>query len=276
MVSEKCVKTALIHAKSLEDELADNPTERVRKLRAQADEYAFPYHYIPQPFGRLWMARHWEFGPSYVAALELVLERLEYFARKEGAMFQHIDIGCGDGALLHHLIQINPDLAPHLTGVDTDARPIEWAKMFNPSVDFRSADVSELGEAFSSASMIEVAEHIPVADLPDFLATTAKILKPGGKLILTVPSVEKNLYDKHFQHFSMKSLRTALETSFTEIDIKGFEHRDRLTKFLHRLRTNSQIRIDAPQLNRILVNRLSTLHDTQEGCGRLLAIATKT
>lgn len=255
--------------------MSTTPNQAEQKLQTQADEYAFPYHYIPQPFGQVWLARHWGFAPSYVAALELVLGRLAELYETEGNAFRHIDIGCGDGALLHYLLQSNPELEHTLTGIDTDARSIEWAKMFSPSIDFQSVDIAQVEQKYSSVSLIEVAEHIPTEDLSDFLGLTAKILEPEGNLILTVPSVEKRIYEKHFQHFSMDSLKTLLEPNFKDIRIKGFERKDKVTNFLQRLSTNSHLKIDAPSLNRKLVDRLATLHDRQIRCGRLFATAKK-
>lgn len=156
-----------------------------------------------------------------------------------------------------------------------DARSIGWAQMFTPNVDFWAGDLSEIRQKHSSASLIEVAEHIPVKSVKDFLASTASLLRTGGKLFLTVPSVEKPVYDKHFQHFSFESLRSSLEPAFENIEIFGFERSDIVVRFAQRLRNNSRIRVDAPALNRMLGNKLSALHTEQANCGRLFAQATK-
>lgn len=246
-----------------------------QKRQAQADEYSFPYHYIPQPFGKLWLSRHWGFAPSYVAALEIFLSQIAEEQAQAGKDFSHLDIGCGDGALLHYFTKANGLLHGKLSGVDMDARSIEWARMFTPTVDFRAEDLSEIEEQYRSASLIEVAEHIPVETLPKFLAATAARLEDGGKLFLTVPSVEKPIFDKHFQHFSFDSLRTVLEPKFEKIEIFGFERTSRAVRLIQRLRNNSRIRVDAPRLNRMLVDSLSALHREQAKCGRLFAVATK-
>ncbi|WP_192796896.1 class I SAM-dependent methyltransferase [Qipengyuania flava] len=243
------------------------------KLKAQADEYAFPYHYLPVAFGRLWLSKHWSFAPSYIAALKLVLERIEIVSKVSEVDFNHIDIGCGDGALLHYLSQSGKICPERLFGLDADENAIFWAKAFNPHIKFVAGDLSALDETFQSASLIEVIEHIPPRSLPDFLSKVRQRLAPDGLLIATVPSVEKRVYDKHFQHFTFESLRSILQADFCDIEILGFERRTKSIAYIERIFNNKHWRIDAPCFNHWLVRKLSELNSRPENCGRLLAVA---
>ena len=47
------------------------------------------------------------------------------------------------------------------------------------------------------------------------------MLKPGGKLIVTVPSVNIPLVTKHYQHFTRESLSRALCDHFEVLEVLG-------------------------------------------------------
>lgn len=249
---------------------AFTPLARVASSQSiQAGQYAFPYHYIPEARKRLHLSRHWGFAPSYMAALGLVAERLRPVAEAAGPDWRHIDIGCGDGALVHYLSRLHGLAEGQIAGVDIDERAIAWARMFNPRADLHAGDMAALDGGYHSASLIEVLEHVPPDALPGFVADAARLLRPGGLMVVTVPSVEKKVAEKHFQHFSFAQVRAVLEPHFDGLEVQGFERQDWLTRTLFALRLNPVVRIDAPALNRLAVRRLGRLHSQQSGCGRL-------
>lgn len=237
----------------------------------QAAQYEFPYHYIPSvDEGELLLSRHWSFAASYVAALDLVASRLRHdFAFGE---IRHVDIGCGDGALINYLTQTLGRGAGMFTGVDIDGRSIKWARLFNPKAEFYAGNVSDLQGSFRSATMVEVLEHIPPENLSVFLRDSARKLESNGLLLVTVPSVEKELAEKHFQHFSIESLQSVLGQYFDIEQVVGFEREDLITWFISKLRSNRLFKLDAPKLNRIAVNHLARTFTSQKGCGRLFAV----
>lgn len=235
----------------------------------QAEQYVFPYHYIPEARKRMHLSRHWGFAPSYMAALGLVADQLRPLAEATGRDWRHIDIGCGDGALVHHLTRVHGLTAGQITGADIDEHAIAWARMFNPRADFHTGDMAALEGGYHSASLIEVLEHVPPDALPSFVADAARLLRPGGLMVVTVPSVEKKVADKHFQHFSFEQIREMLGPHFQSIKVWGFERVCWITKIIHLLRVNSVARIDSPALNRVTVSRLARLFEQQHGCGRL-------
>lgn len=239
----------------------------------QASQYEFPYHYIPQFETKVFLSRHWPFADSYLAALELVARRLRPLVNDGN--YHHIDIGCGDGALVHYLTRLPGFATAKIVGVDIDKRSISWAKMFNPNTELHAGEMAALANGYSSATLIEVIEHIPPDDLPDFLETAAKRLIPGGLMLITVPSVEKPVAEKHFQHFSFDTLRSLIEPQFDIDQLFGFERKDIVTRIIDKLRTNRIFRLDAPLLNRIAVDRLARQHETQRGCGRLFAVCRR-
>lgn len=235
----------------------------------QQEQYFFPYHYIPDTGKRMYLSRHWAFASSYMAALGLVAERLRPVSELIGPDWRHIDIGCGDGALVHHLTRVHGLAEGQIDGVDIDDRAIDWARMFNPRSDLRVSDMTGLECGYHSASLIEVLEHVSPELLSGFVGDAAKLLQPGGLMVVTVPSVVKKVADKHFQHFSFEHITHVLENDFDQIVVMGFEREDWLTRAIFALRSNPLVRIDAPILNQFVVTRLARLHTQQARCGRL-------
>lgn len=242
----------------------------------QAEQYAFPYHYIPKWSNKFYLSRHWGFAPSYISALGIIADSLRPVAKDLGDDWRHIDIGCGDGALVYHLAQLFSLGPGQLSGVDIDDRAIAWARMFNPNATLHCSDIGSLEGGFHSATLVEVLEHVSPDSLPRFVQSAVRLVSPGGRIVVTVPSVEKPLAEKHFQHFSFESIRAVLEPSLEVLATCGFERHTALTRILGKLRMNRFLRIDAPSLNRMHVNHLGRLYTDQRGCGRLLVVGRRT
>jgi ubiquinone/menaquinone biosynthesis C-methylase UbiE len=136
-----------------------------RLLRRFLEVYPF------QPATAVWRA-------SEVAALRRVA-----FPRGRG-----LDLGCGDGRLTRVLSE---EVGPlHLVGIDVD--PLETglaeSEQFYEAVHTSSADrVPEPDRSFDFVVSISVMEHI--GPLEAVLREVTRVLKPGGRLITTVPAV---------------------------------------------------------------------------------------
>ena len=86
--------------------------------------------------------------------------------------WKHIDVGCGDGGLIFHLSRIFSDRSNiSWSGVDNDPNAISWARLMNGSrATFFAGNISDSAcNLYDSATLIEVAEHIPPDMLPDFI-----------------------------------------------------------------------------------------------------------
>jgi SAM-dependent methyltransferase len=189
------------------------------QARAQEAEYAFPYHYIPALKGAKFSStRHWDWGFRYLGGMQLALDQL---AKIEFTTL--VDIGCGDGRFLREVAQACP--GKQLLGIDASERAIRLAQALNPELDYRAGDITQgiLPPALDAATLIEVIEHIPPPALPDFLATVAAALKPGGHLLITVPHRNKPLIEKHYQHFSGEQLQALLAPHFEDLRLIPFD-----------------------------------------------------
>lgn len=96
-----------------------------------------------------------------------------------------IDVGCGAGLVAEPLSHLGAEV----TGIDATARNIavaeRHARAVGASVRYRLALPEELVEqagAFDAVVCLEVVEH--VADLPAFLSALARLVAPGGFLVI--------------------------------------------------------------------------------------------
>lgn len=97
-----------------------------------------------------------------------------------------LDIGCGGGLVSEPVAR----LGASVTGIDPAAENIEAARRHAEgqglTIDYRSALVEDLvaeGRTFDCVLCLEVVEHVP--DVAAFIATCAKLVRPGGLIILS-------------------------------------------------------------------------------------------
>jgi len=77
---------------------------------------------------------------------------------------------------------------------------------------------------FRCGNALDVIEHIPPDELPKIIEKVAKLLKPGGTFIVSVPSENIPVSDKHYQHNDENSLLVVQGNDFTIENISG-QHR---------------------------------------------------
>ncbi|GAB7035858.1 class I SAM-dependent methyltransferase [Streptomyces sp. NPDC021749] len=99
------------------------------------------------------------------------------------------DLGCGPGHLTAHL----HGLGLNAFGVDASPVMVELAREANPGLRFEvgsmaALDIADgaLGGVLSRWSVI----HTPPQDLPAILAEIARVLAPGGHLLIEFPATD--------------------------------------------------------------------------------------
>lgn len=209
----------------------ENPSSDAQIV--QENEYEFPYHYLAQFDGtKVKDFRRWSWSTRYFAGLRLVIEKLP-----TGSDWTLADIGCGDGRLLHELSKRNY-YKEKLFGHDYYEPALYFARAFNPDINFSSGNLADFAkgmEPFDVVTLVEVLEHVELYERADFICAVSDLLRPGGKLLLTVPHANKPLSEKHIEHFSAESLEKILSSHFSIKEIIFFDSKSRLLRWSERL-----------------------------------------
>lgn len=95
-----------------------------------------------------------------------------------------LDVGCGDGGFLNLMSKAGWSV----DGLDFDAKAIESAKI-QYGLQLRHGDLHGAkypDNTFDAVTMSHVIEHVP--DPVSLLAEAKRVLKPGGRLVVTTPN----------------------------------------------------------------------------------------
>lgn len=132
--------------------------------------------------------------PEYMKSENgMLLEHLaRYYFALPYATGRVLDIACGTGYGSKVTAKSRRKDVTSVTGVDRDEKTIQYAKgaHYHPHIDFLTGDAldpalpEKLG-TFDTIFSFETLEHVP--DDRRFLDQLIKMLKPGGKLILSTP-----------------------------------------------------------------------------------------
>jgi SAM-dependent methyltransferase len=140
--------------------------------------------------------------------LRLHLERYRFAARhaRPGRL---LDIACGVGYGTRLLADDAPGVS-RAVGVDVSEDAVAYARRryARPGVDFLAADAVRFAdpEGFDTIVSLETVEHV---DDPEALAASlARLLRPGGVLVASVPTTPSVDVNPHHRHdFSERSFR---------------------------------------------------------------------
>lgn len=156
--------------------------------------------------------------------------RLAFLSREVGTGRDVIELGCRDGSLLAHFMAGN-----RVTGCDIDRAALRSCAEkhgipthlvnLNESLPFEAA-------SYDVVVLSEVLEHLPYPALT--LAEIARILRPGGRLVGSVPNGER-LRNRlrflttgrvepdptHLHHFGPRSLAVVLGEHFGRVRVEA-------------------------------------------------------
>lgn len=191
----------------------------------QEQQYAFPYHYIPHltetGAARRYRALGWGF--EYLCYQHHIVERV-----RELSPAAVLEVGCGDGYFIGALGQGVPDRV----GADLSERAIGFARAFHPDVSFYAGDAADIEQIFDVVTAIEVLEHIPDDGVRAFLKVLFQRTRPGGHVLVSVPSTVLPLNKKHFRHYSADLLRSQIHDAQPEAELVRMEHVCRVPKWM--------------------------------------------
>jgi SAM-dependent methyltransferase len=152
------------------------------------------------------------------------------FAAGRVAGLEVLDAGCGEG----YGCAMLAERAASVTGVDIEHSVIEHAAAAYPPVRFERADLLELpwpDASFDAVVSFQVIEHLQRPR--EFVSECARVLRPGGSLILSTPnrltfSPEGIRNAFHTVEFAPDELRALVATSLDVERLAGTFHGPRL------------------------------------------------
>jgi len=162
------------------------------------------------PIRRLW----------HVSKFERVLD---YLPAEEGGAI--LDVGCFAGSFLSMVPRYRFE---RQVGVDILSEQVEYANRHHGS-PFRSfhyrpsvLELGDIGEPFDCVTLIEVIEHLPAHEIQTLFDHFRRMIKPGGRLVLTTPNYASTwpLLELMLNRFSEVSYEEQHITRFTFFDFE--------------------------------------------------------
>ena len=165
-----------------------------RRHSPERDRRAVTFHYdLSNDFYRLWLDEHMVYSCAYFDSPNDNLDgaqkrKLDYICRKLrlSAGQRLLDMGCGWGGLVLHAAK---HFGVHATGITLSERQAEEAPVrlaaagMEENAEIRVCDYRDLtGEAncYDAIASVGMAEHVGREQLPNYFATTRRLLKLCG------------------------------------------------------------------------------------------------
>lgn len=154
-----------------------------------------------------------------------------------------LDAGCGEGVFMSYVLAEGG----YIDGIDLEQEAISLASSLLKGYEGRynlihgsCYNIPVPDCTYDYVVSLELIEHLPDGDR--LLKELYRVLKPGGKLVLTTPYGKPGIvYDEkyHFKEYNSGELKDALENFFINVQVEGMiqtksKRRWRKTKKLSR------------------------------------------
>jgi SAM-dependent methyltransferase len=159
-------------------------------------------------------------GPMAAGGSFYYADLLADALRESGAPLQPgqtvLDFGCSSGRIVRVLAAAMPDLVLH--GCDPIPDAIEWARANLPGIAFeRSPEYPPLPYAdasFDSVLAVSIWSHFAEGAALDWLAEMRRVVKPGGRLVLTTHGAQTIAHTHRMGLRSAEQLESVREGLF--------------------------------------------------------------
>lgn len=161
-------------------------------------------------------------NPGHLLRRQLITRLLGPTAAESGAAI--LDFGCGSGDLLAMLSRRFPAAA--VAGADLSQNGLDKTRAQMPKALLSKFDFTqpqnipdELRGWASHIVCSEVLEHLD--DPVSALGNAALCLRPGGRIVITVPGGPMSAFDRHIghhRHFTQAALKELLEQAGLRVD----------------------------------------------------------
>jgi SAM-dependent methyltransferase len=144
-----------------------------------------------------------------------------YIAAQPWISGKLLEVGCGEGRGVETLLP----LAESYLGLDKIQEVIDSLKVKFPGIEFRQAVIPPFegidDNSFETIVSFQVIEHIPNDKL--FLQEIYRMLKPGGKAIISTPNINHTLSRNpwHEREYTPQQLIALCSGIFDTVEAKG-------------------------------------------------------
>jgi len=185
-----------------------------------------------------------EIASDVIASDNPIHQRLlrPYYLSVDHARGDILEIGCGQGRGVELLLH----RATSYTGIDKINEVVKNLKAKFPKGDFRQSVIPPLtglpDNSFDLVVSFQVIEHIKDDKL--FLQEINRVLKPGGKAMISTPNIKHSLSRNpwHIREYTAAELKVLSESCFKKVEMLGIAGNEKVMKY--------------HEQNRISVNRL--------------------
>jgi 2-polyprenyl-3-methyl-5-hydroxy-6-metoxy-1,4-benzoquinol methylase len=133
------------------------------------------------------------YSPEHVRSMKSYYRSFLVPKLPESKAASMIDIGCGMGFAMMTVKEMGYE---NIRGIEIDQSQAEKCSSMGldvEQIDDSEAYLNRFPEEFEAILLLDVLEHIPCSQQLGFLGAVARALKPGGRLIVTVPNANSIL-----------------------------------------------------------------------------------
>lgn len=168
---------------------------------------------------------YWWLAGKYKVASRFLEALFPGDSRNKQSTLKVLDIGCGPGNFLRELSRFGAVL-----GMDASMEALRICRRQGGRAELINSEADTLpvrSSAFDVVVMLDVLEH--VADDRKVIEEAYRILRPGGKLLITVPAYKllwgghDELYGHYRRYRPDQVRRMVAETGFTVRSVTAFE-----------------------------------------------------
>jgi SAM-dependent methyltransferase len=203
------------------------------KQKIQNSQYKEPYHWLSQRRVESFRYR------KLTRLIVKLIREIDTVNRSQKVSI--CDFGCGDGRSTYLIWDFlnNDEIKSNIVGVDISADAIAWARKMTrdlntTGLEFIVGDIKTALVRLQKTAgpvviiMREVIEHLEDTEI-DKLFSQIKDIAETGHLIVTTPSVNSPVEEKHFRHYRVQTLNNTLTRNGFKVNkILGFGFRPRL------------------------------------------------
>jgi len=157
-----------------------------------------------------------------------------------------LEIGCGEGRGLDLLAPTSEEY----TALDKIQEIIDKLQLVHPKIKFIQGNIPPMSmledNTYDVVISFQVIEHIK--DDRAYLEEIHRVLKPGGKAIITTPNIKKTLSRNpwHMREYTADQLTNLVKTIFPKVTMKGVAGNEKVMQYyeMNKKSVNKIMRFD--------------------------------